>query len=57
MTPAERDCKRLMVEAARKASASCRKCRHLHRDYRSAAGHLALDPTTGATVLEPHETR
>lgn len=33
----------------------CRKCRGKPAEYRSTSGHLAMDPSTGATVLEPHE--
>jgi hypothetical protein len=32
----------------------CSKCKHLPKGYRSKSGHLTLDPTTGATILEPH---
>ena len=29
---------------------SCPKCVGKHKDYRSEAGHLAMDPVTGATI-------
>lgn len=33
---------------------SCPDCAGMPQDYRSPAGHLELDPETGATVLAPH---
>lgn len=32
----------------------CFTCAGKPRDYRSAFGHLAMDPQTGATILEQH---
>ena len=33
---------------------TCVDCVGKHRDYRSAYGHLELDPESGATVGAPH---
>jgi len=33
---------------------SCPDCVDKHADYRSAFGHLDMDPTTGATILVQH---
>ena len=33
---------------------TCIDCVGKPRDYRSAYGHLELDPGSGATVLAPH---
>ena len=35
-------------------NSTCIDCVGKPRDYRSAYGHLELDPGSGATVLAPH---
>lgn len=60
-TPGELERLYALVAAASAASVgendeprSCPDCIGKHPDYRSAFGHLTMDPTTGATILEQH---
>ena len=43
-------------QSSREVRTVCEKCKDMPADYRTEAGHLTLDPVTGATILEPHDT-